>query len=113
MAPKGQSSKSGKGIEIPATNFIMYTGMVDKPFVPFCNFLQNCALSFALTEAPTMPKDIIVEMWTSADIAADRSKLVVKIRGKNYSVSSKTLNKALNFPINDLSEPASDHEIYA
>ena len=44
-APKGQSSNSDKGREILVTNFVMFTGKVDEPFVPFCNYLQNCAIN--------------------------------------------------------------------
>lgn len=103
-------SSSGK-VEYAITNYVAFLDKesVHEDFHSLMDFLKNSPVSYALTASPTIYAEIVEEMWSTACIS--EGEIMIKIKGKSYTITSSVINEALHFPNSNFQSLPTDEEL--
>ena len=64
------------------------------------NFLGQCKLVYAMTEAPVLLCKVIEEVWTTTVYSLTDKVLTFNLKGNSYSVNGDVLSTELKLPAN-------------
>ncbi|KAK1369385.1 hypothetical protein POM88_035477 [Heracleum sosnowskyi] len=74
-------------------------------------FLQNCKLSKAMLEAPTLYFEVIEAIWESAVFDSVNATITFVLQRKEHVINSDIISACLNLPDNNRLEKHSDTDI--
>ena len=64
------------------------------------NFLGQCKLMYAMTEAPVLLCEVIEEVWTTAIYNSTDKVLTFNLKGNYYSINGDVLSTCLKLSVN-------------
>ena len=101
MAPQNKT-QSATGYTYELNNFVACVNPAEAPweFHNIMNFLGQCKLVYAMTEAPVLICEVVEEVWTTAIFNSIDKVLTLNLKGNFYSINGDVLSTFFKMPAN-------------